>query len=255
MSINNAEYPPIVQRTLRQAERIALEIGKGVVPVWCDSSGMRTLIGTGFFAERDGHSFLVTANHNFSVRPEAALKIEFSGEIWTLGDMSAWTSTEDDLWVAETCGDLHNLLQSIKVPLLARNNPESCRFSTGSVLLGYPADLNIQGELSNPLAISTALETRDLMTGSKLPEPLIFDVQGDVLTTACGEAVMERPEIFGMSGGPVFGWYCTQNADGNTWVLEYFLQGVILAWQRRDGYVVACNTARIAALLGFGSAS
>ncbi len=250
MSNSEAKYAAIVQRTLHLVEKIAPDIGDAVVPVWCDSNnGMRTHIGTAFFAEQSGRSFLVTALHNFDVRPGASLKVKFSGEIWTLNKMSARTSIQDDLWVADTCADLHKCLQSIKVPLLLRDDPKNCQFGTGSVLLGYPEDLNLQGEPFKPLAISTTLETRDLTIVNKLPEPIVYNVQSDFLSTACGKPVMERPDIFGMSGGPVFSWYCTESVDDSSCTFHYFLQGVILRWQERDGYIVACNAARIATLL------
>ncbi|BDR09925.1 hypothetical protein CTTA_3695 [Comamonas testosteroni] len=254
MPNSEAKYAAIVQRTLHQVEKIAPDIGDAVVPVWRESNNGELIhIGTAFFAERCKRSFLVTALHNFKNLSGASLKIKFSGKIWTLNEMNKRISTDDDLWVAETCAELHDCLQGIKVPLLLRDNPRDCTFGTGSVLLGYPEELNLQGEPFKPLAISTMLETRDLTTVSKLPEPIVYNVQSDFLSTACGKPVMERPDIFGMSGGPVFSWYCTEGVNGSPYTFHYFLQGVILSWQERNGYVVACNAARIATLLGADS--
>lgn len=249
MSPNETERSAIVQRTMRQAERIAPEMGNAVVPVWCDGAAdmQRMLIGTAFFAEREGRSHLITALHNFSSHPDRRLKIEFSDKLWTLNDMSARISLNDDLWVAEASSDLHECLRDIRVPLLLRDRPEECRFGTGSVLMGFPDDLNMHGAPFAALAISTTLETRSLCTASTLPEPLVFNVKDDFLTTAEGAVVMDRPDINGMSGGAVFSWYCVDAA--NSWEFRYFLQGMIVSWQRRDGYIVACNAARIATLL------
>lgn len=251
MTSSDAEFSPALQRTLRLAERIAPEIGDGVVPVWRDNrDGGRTLIGTAFFVERERRSFLVTALHNFTNNAGAILKIEFSGMVWTLNEMSGRTSLADDLWVAEADADLQQRLPAINVPLLKRDDPRSCQFGTGTVLMGYPEDLSLPGAPFKPLAISTTLDFRDdLITPSTLPEPIIYNVADDFLSTAEGLNVMHRPDIFGMSGGPAFSWFCTAVPGSNKVALHYFLQGMIVSWQRRKGYVVACNAVRIAALI------
>lgn len=250
MSNNIAEHETIVEWAFRQAEGIPPLIKDAVVPVWCDSSaGLRILIGTAFFAERNSRSFLVTALHNFECQPNVTLNIEFSDAIWPLNSMPAHTSKIDDLWIAETCVELHELLQDIRVPLLVREDPESCRYGTGALLMGYPEELNVPGQPFKPLAISTTLETRELNTINTLPEPLFFNVQDEQLTTVYGEFQMNRPEIFGMSGGPVLSWYYREAKDSSALEFHYFLQGMILRWQATNGYVVACNAARITALL------
>ncbi|BEU20005.1 hypothetical protein [Paraburkholderia sp. 22B1P] len=251
MTSSDAEFSAAVRRTFRLAERIAPAMGDGVVPVWCDNrDGGRTLVGTAFFVERERRSFLVTALHNFTNNAGAILKIEFSGMVWTLSEMSGRTSPADDLWVAEADADLQQRLRAINVPLLKRDEPESCQFGTGTVLMGYPEDLSLPGAPFRPLAISTTLDVRDgLATTSTLPEPIIYNVADDFLSTAEGLTVMHRPDIFGMSGGPAFSWFCTAVPSSNKAAFNFFLQGMIVSWQRRKGYVVACNAARIAALI------
>lgn len=253
---DKTERTPIIQETFRQAEKIGPDMQDAVVPVWRDSSdGGRTLIGTAFFAKNDGRSFLITALHNFKRKPYVNLKIEFLGTTWALNEMSELISEEDDLWAGEANADLHQQLQTIRVPSLPHADPAHCRMSTGSVLMGYPEDLNLQGSPFRPLAISTVLETRDLTTTSPLPEPVIYHANDDFLTTVEGSVVMERPHIFGMSGGPVFGWFCSKAPGSDEIKLHHFLQGVIVSWQQRDGYVVACNAACVAALVKRSSAT
>ena len=249
MSIKDSEITAVVQRTFRLAERIAPIIQDAVVPIWCDNhNGGRSLIGTAFFAEKDQRSFLVTALHNFEKNPQVILKIDFLGLIRNLNEMAGRTAPEDDLWVAEADSELHQKLQAIKVPLLNRENPKSCRFGTGTVFIGFPEDLNLQGEPFKSLSISTMFEMRNLNTGIDLPEALVFDVNCDVLSTVEGTPVMHRPDVFGMSGGPAFGWHCPTNPASGEQEFHFFLQGVIVSWQRIDGYIVACNASRIAAL-------
>lgn len=250
MSIDEEEYAALTRWRLLQAEKIMPVVKDAIVPVWTEcSNGMRRLIGTAFFAERNARSFLVTALHIFTNNPGAVLKIELSGVTWTLNGMFARVSAEDDLWIAEACVDLHNLLRNIRTPLLERDDPEDCRYGAGSVLVGYPVALTSPDEEFQVLPISTHLEIRGLTSETELPEPLFFNVEGDSLYSACGEAVIDLPEMFGMSGGPVFSWNLTPIEGTDSWGLHFFLQGVTIGWARCNGYLVACNAARIVALL------
>lgn len=250
MSVEDAEIAALVRRTFGLAERIAPIVQDAIVPIWCENhNGGRSLVGTGFFVEKYRRSFLVTARHNFTENPGAILKVDFRGLIRNLNQMEGESSTEDDLWVTEVDAELHRNLKEIRVPMLSRDHPEMCRFGTGTVLIGFPEDLNLQGDSFKPLAISTILEMRNLSTKIKLPEALVFNVNSDLLSTVDGKPVMHRPDVFGMSGGPVFSWHCPINPTSGKQDFHFFLQGMIVSWQRVDGYVVACNASQIAGLV------
>lgn len=228
------------------AENIAGEIGNAVYPVWRDGDGGdKVLIGTAFFVDHKNRTFLVTALHNFTKNKGVILKISVLGQTYSLNDMGNLSSDEDDLWVAEIPTELKEFTDNIKLPSLRRKSPEACRFGTGTVMIGFPDSLNPAGKSFKALPISTALETRKLETTNSLIEKVVIDLRGDQLFTAGGIPVMDMPQMFGMSGGPAFSWYATLEPASKQISLHYFLQGMIVAWQRRDLFVTACNAARI----------
>lgn len=248
---DTAQHRKIVHKIIHQVETIGPRMQESIVPVWRGTSlNDRALVGTAFFAEWNEQIFLITALHNFKENPTFVLKINLDSKIYELNTMTAWTSPDDDLWIAEMVkGALPNPDVVRPMPLLKRADPKQTRFGTGSVLIGYPETLNMQGKPFTPLSISTTLETRPLTSTTTLPEALVYNVDDDYLGNAQGEPVMPRPPIRGMSGGPVYSWFCTRDRNSGQIIVRFFLQGIIVSWRKVTGYVVACNSAQIVKLI------
>ncbi|MYM32844.1 hypothetical protein GTP38_00570 [Duganella sp. FT94W] len=239
-----------MQQYLPHAERILPQIGGSIFPVWhAGANGVRRLVGTAFFAYLDERLLLITAEHNFSDNPDKTLCITLNGTVRPLNAMNGLVSRQDDLWVAEADADIKAVMAEVTTPELRRRSSDLLRRSLGVVFMGYPESLNKSLDTPHLLGISTMLETRNLDSTNLMPQPIYNTVNSDYLYDSQGQPQMVTPAMYGMSGGPAFGWYASPGSDCHPDIFHYFLQGVSASWSQSRGYVVACSAARIVALV------
>jgi len=232
---------------LKHIDQIALTVISGVAPVFVFSgAGGPRVIGTGFFARLDQRHYFVSAAHVLQDYGQENVGVILFGQPYSFADRQFFFSATDDLCFSPLDAELESVLKdNFKIPISRDLGP----FKDGAhgvVFLGFPRSLNRSG-MPTALPVSTTLESRSLLTMTRVDDPAIYWLNDPCLLDSDGDVRIEQLETDGMSGSPAFSWINIGTDEAP--VLAFKMQSVVVEWEYYDGYIVGSKIGKLIQLI------
>lgn len=220
---------------MRRIDQLGQDCARALVPIKHFQCEERSVIGSAFLAELEEETWLVTALHTFELYGQSNCGVILWGREFSLADRPLYFSKQDDIAIFPLDRELGAAVSGVfRIPL-QRDPGVLAHAATGVVVIGYPVYQEL-AELPPVVPVSTVMERRALTIGTKIGDPLIYELLPEALVSSDGKSLIANLNPHGMSGGPALAWMvCGSQANPR---FEYRLQSVLVEWGSKEGYLV-----------------
>jgi hypothetical protein len=235
-------------KLLQAIDKIGAAYGQALIPIR-DSLAMDAsrILGTAFFANFEGHCYLVSALHVLAKEGKKSYAyLDLNGRPFALGDKDFFYCAANDVGFFRVEGDFKQATAGIPRIRVEREQDELADSAQGVVVIGFPY-LFRPDEMITAVPVSTWLETRGVDTTTKIARAKLYWFNDDMLISTDEMTRIYNLDAHGMSGGPAVAWFNRgSEAMPN---LEAKLQAVLVQWHTSDGYLVGAKTATLVELI------